>query len=351
MTELTFSLRQLRPQDGPAYAAVLAASPDTGAIGTAVRFEIDPYQALMSLHRDTVGVVAETPGFDGFVGSGLVRFGHCQWEGEVRSSALLNTLVVHPDYRRRGLASKLANWREEFARQRIAEGGVVWAIIQRNNTGSERIARKWAPQFLSGRLAVVPMRMRSGPPPRSRYFHVRPALRDDLDTVVEQLNRHYQDYNLYSPETKSSLATWLDETPFDSPFRHYRVVTNKAGSLLAGTGLSENCRLRTTLITHLPLALRVLNRAFNVVPTDGELREIALSRIWYAPGQLGAAHHLLETMRWEWRARGTSLVLYADVRSQLMRLLGVRERVGKELVGIAVRAPSPCTEGRLFYYA
>jgi len=99
MSESTFSLRQLGSQDGLAHAAVIAASPDTGTIGSAIRFEIGAYQALMSLHKDTVGVVTETPGYDGFVGIGLICFGQCQWEGEVRSSALLNMLMAHPDYR------------------------------------------------------------------------------------------------------------------------------------------------------------------------------------------------------------------------------------------------------------
>jgi hypothetical protein len=249
------------------------------------------------------------------------------------------------------LASQLACWREEFARQRIGESGVVWAIIQRNNTGSERTAGKWAPQFLARRVAIVPMRVRSAPPRRSGQFEVRPALPGDLEEVAEQLNRHYRDYNLYPPETKRSLAAWLAETPFDSPFRHYQVVTDRAGALLAGMALSENCRLRTTVITHLPLVLRVPNLIFHVVPADGELREIALSRIWYAPERFDALRHLLETLRWEWRARGTSLTLYTDVRSQLMRLLGVPERIGSAIVGIAVRAPVPCAEDRLFYYA
>jgi hypothetical protein len=84
---------------------------------------------------------------------------------------------------------------------------------------------------------------------------------------------------------------------------------------------------------------------------NGELREISLSRFWHAPGQLEAARHLLETMRWEWRERGTSLVFFADVHDPVMRLLGVQDRVAKELASFAVRAPVACSEDRLFYYA
>lgn len=351
MTNSIFSLRQLGLQDGQAYAAVLAASPDTGSIGTAVRFEIDPYKALMSLHGDTVGVVAETPEYNGFVGSGLIRFGECQWEGEVRPSALLNTLVVHPDYRRRGVASQLARWREEAAHKRFGESGVIWAIIQRNNTGSERTAQKWASQFLGSRLAVIPLRMRSSPPRRSEHLIVRAAQPNELGIVAEQLNRYYRDYNLYHPETQASLSTWLNETPFSTPFRHYWIVTNQTGQLLGGMALAENCRLRITLITSMPAPLRLLNKLFRVIPINGELKEIALSRIWYAHDQLNSARHLMETLRWEWREKGTSLVLCGDVRSDLMRLPSALDRMAKEITSIAVRGPGRCLEDRLYYYA
>jgi hypothetical protein len=340
MTVSTISLRQLGPQDGPALAAILAACPDTGSIGSTERFEIDPYQALMALQKDAVGVVAEMPGYAGLVGTGLIRFGQCQWEGAVRPSALLNTLVVHPYYRRQGVAASLAKWREQLAHQRQGPGGVLWAIIQRN---------RWADQFMESRVGTVPLRMRSAPPRRSRHFEVRPVKPDELESVVELLNQYYRDYNLYPPETSSSLAAWLAETPFDTPFHHYQIVTDQAGSILAGMGLSENYRLRTTLITHLPAGLRILNRLFHVIPASGELREAALSRIWFAPGQMEAARQLLETMRWEWRAKCTSLMFSADVRSPLVRLLNVWDRYARQVEGIALRAPVPCTKDRLFY--
>jgi GNAT superfamily N-acetyltransferase len=346
-----FSLRQLSPEDGAAYAALLAASPDTGSVGTAVHFEIDPYQALLGLHNDTVGVVAETPGFAGLIGSGLIRFRQIQWEDQVLPSALFNTLVVHPDFRRRGAASQLARWREDYARSRFGEEGVIWAIIQRNNTGSERTAQKWASQFLTHRLTIIPMKMRSTPPTPARQLVVRPIQPADFVAVVEQLNQFYRNYNLYSPETRESLVAWLNETPFDYAFRHYQVVTDKASRLLAGLALAETFRLRTTVITHMPAALSLLNLLVHVVPSSGILREVAVSRVWYAPGQNKAARYLFESMRWEWRDRGTSLLLYTDVRSPLVEIYGLRPWTGKTIESIALRGPTPCSAEKLCYYA
>jgi GNAT superfamily N-acetyltransferase len=345
-----FSLRQFGPADSAAYAELLAASPDTGSVGMVETFEIDPYQALMGLHSDTVGVVAETPGHSGLVGGGLIRFRPCQWEGQVLPSALLNTLVVHPAFRRRGLAGQLAKWREDCIRQRYGDQCVMWAIIQSNNTGSERTAQKWSSQFVKHRLISISMKMRSQPPASSRDFSVRALQPDDFEAVVAQQNRFYQDYNLYPPESAASLADWLVETPFDAPFRHYLVASDKAGQIQAGMALAETSRLRKTIITHLPPVLNILNKLVQAVPLDGVLRELGINRVWYAPGQVAAARYLLESVRWEWRERGSSLVLFSDVRSPLISLYAVRPWTAKTVESFALRGPSPCSEDRFFYY-
>jgi len=344
MNPTSFALRQFQPEDGAAYAALLAASPDTGSIGMAERFEIDPYQALVGVHGDAAGIVAEASGHDGLVGGALTRFGSCQWEGEVRPSALLNTVVVHPDFRRQGLASRL----EETMARQFGEDGVFFAIIQRNNIGSERAAGKWASQIMRGRLASIPIKMRSTRP--AGPFIVRAVQPEDLAMVAERMNEFYREHNLYPPESAASLGDWLQRTPFGTRFRHYRVVTDKGGSLLAGMAVTETCRLRTTRVTHMSAVLRMLNLIFRVIPRSGQLRALTVSRAWYAPGRPEAMGHLLETARWEWREVGTTLVVFTDVRGPMMKICRVRPWTGSMIAGFALRAPVKSSEDRLFYY-
>ncbi len=345
------SLRTLNEHDGMAYATLIANSPDTGRINAATHFEIDLYQALMMLHEDTVGVVAEAPGYDGLAGGGLIRFGHCQYEDQVRPYALLNTLVVHPQFRRRGVASRLAQWRVEVARQRLGDNAVIWAIIQHGNTGSELTAKKWRRQFLPDRLVLVPAKMRTAPPPQNPNSTIRPIQPAEFDQVAEQLNRFYRTYNLYTLETGESLAAWCAQTAFESPFHHYFIVVDDAGSLLAGISVAENYRLRTVHIGQLPLTSRVMNAILHVVPPDGIVRELGASRIWYAPGQLKAAQYLWETMRWQWRDRATAILALVDVRSPLLEVLSLRPWTIKSKGSIAIQGPTAMSDDRLIYYS
>jgi len=348
---MNISLRQLTPNDGAAYSALIDNSPDTGAIRMAPHFEIDPYRALLGLHTDTVGIVAETPGYDGFIGSGLIRFGQCQWEGRVRPYALLNTLVVHPDFRRKGVASQLAKWREEYARQRFSDEGVIFAIIQKNNTGSELTAKKWYRQFLPDRLTVVPMKMRSTPPAGTSQFIVREIDPSEFGQIAERLNQFYREYNLYPSETGESLSAWTAKTPFDTPLHHYMVVTDTSNNILAGVGLAEYGRLRTLVISHVPPAIQFLNKFAKLLPASGVIRELSTSRVWFAPGQLKAAQYLFETVRWEWREKGTSLIAFSDTRGPLMEVYRLRPWTIKSIDSFAIHGPTLMQEERLCYYA
>jgi GNAT superfamily N-acetyltransferase len=352
MTNSTpFSLRQLTPEDSLAYGTLIANSPDTGAIRAALHFEIDPYTAVKSAHPNSVGVVAETSEYGGFIGSGLLRFGQCRWEDTVRPYALLNTLVVHPDFRRRGVASQLAKWREEYAYQRFGEDGVTFAMIQKNNIGSELTAKKWYKQFLPNRIMIVPMKLRAVPPAQMNEFMVRAIEPSEFEAVTAKQNQFYENYNLYTPETGESLKHWAAETPFETPFHHYFVVTDRSNNILAGLGLAENDRLRKIIIIQAPKALEIMNKFLKVLPADGIIRELNVSRIWFAPGQLKAAQYLFETVRWEWRNKGTSLVVFSDTRSPATQIYGLRPWTIKSIGGVALRCPTNISEDRLVYYA
>ncbi len=348
--ETPFSLRMLVPEDGAAYAALLANSPDTGSIQAVGHFEIDPYQAVLFAHRDTVGVVAECAGVNGIVGTCLVGFGQCRWEGRIRSAALINALAVHGDFRRRGLASKMVEWCEDFARKRFGDEGVIWAVIQRKNIGSEMTAKKRATQFLPNRIAIAPLKMRSAPPPVSRPYSIRPVEPADMESVVSKMNLFYRDYNLYAPETPDGFARWLAETPFETPFRHHWVVVDGAGMIVGGLSIVEYCRLRTVVIKRMPKALVWVNQLVQVVPPSGIIRELMLSRMWYVPGREDAAHYLFEALRWECRDMGTSLTIYLDAKSPLMRICGIHAWTMKMIGSLAVDAPVAYSERRLCYY-
>jgi GNAT superfamily N-acetyltransferase len=349
---LSLSLRILTPEDSLKYGKLIVQSPDTGVVRFSQRFEIDPYTAVINAHPGSVGVVAETPEYDGFIGAGLVRLGRCQWEGRDVPYALLNTLVVHPNFRRRGVASQLAKWREEYARQHFGgEEGVTFAIIQKNNTGSELTAKKWYRQFLAERLVVIPINVRSRPPAQMTEFNVREISINEMEEVAAKQNQFYKDFNLYSTETAESLAHWCHESPFDTPYHHYFVVTDRSNNILAGLGLTETGRMRKLVVIHIPPVLEVLNKFLQAVPADRIITELGLNRIWFADGQIKAAQYLFETIRWEWRDKGTSITSFTDTRSPILGIYRVRPWTIKSMGGVALRALTNMPEDHLVYYA
>lgn len=348
MAQRQFTFREMTDDDGQLLSALYESSPDTGNIQVAPQYHLDAYTASTAMYKNAIGVVAEADGEKGLVGAGFVSFSRCQFEGALRNCAVLKGLVVHPHYRRRGIAQQLVAWRVEYARKRVGEEGVLVAAIQEKNEGSFAVARSWSQQF-AGELRNGVIRMRTAPPDVVPELTVRPVMTDDTQAVVDQLNAFYQGYNFYEPYTVDSLTEWLQETPLDTPFRHYYVVSDKAGNLLAGLAVIEQHRLVEMRVDQMPIAVNLINKLVKLVPEDRKLRQLSATKIWFAHDHIEEARFLWETIRWQWHERGNTLTFAYDSRSPLKKVFDVPFWLPQARLQLAVHAPVPMREERLIY--
>lgn len=335
----------MTPDDSPALAALTEQSPDGGRITFSPRFHIPTYDVYSVRHPNMVGVVAQAANADGLVGAAHISFGECQYEGEVRPYGLLSALIVHPDFRRQGIAYALSQWCVDRALERDPNT-VVLADIQVGNVGSTATARKWATE-ISGMVTTIPVTMRSTPPDAHHRFTVRDAASADLATIADSLNTFYSDYNFYRPQTAKGLERWLLETPFTTPIQRYLVVTDSANRILAGLGVRDEGRLMSRYVSQVPPVVRLANMFLKIVPPDGVMRSLQVEKFWFAPKQLDAARYLWQTARWELRERGSSLIVSFDPRGPLKQVLQIPLWMPSTAATVALRAPVKMSEARL----
>src|SRR5690606_4996571 len=148
----------------------------------------------------------------------------CQLNGNMRPYALLSNLIVHPEYRGQGIATQLAAWRIDYARQKLGEDVAILASIQEKNSSSMAAATKWSHQILGHYVSCALPVLQKSAYQGNHLFRIVNAF--ELETIANGLNLFYQDYNLYIPETGETLAAWLQRSPLERPFRQYHVVTD-----------------------------------------------------------------------------------------------------------------------------
>jgi GNAT superfamily N-acetyltransferase len=330
-------VREAGPEDEAGLAALAAASPDGGAVAFTPERHV-PVRDVPRDHEISECFVAETDGV--IAGTGRLDVGTCRFEGEDVRYALLNSLQVHPDYRRRGIAARLTDRRLRRATELAGDDVVAVAYVQAGNTASMGNARRWATQ-IGGRLVVTPVPVRR-PPPRPRAgLTVRPADGAELAEIATRIDACYADHDFARRWDETRLAGWLAASPFPDPVNHYLVVSDRSGRLLAGIGLHEEGRLSSLVIGRLPARLRAANAVLHVVPRDGRMRNLIADKAWFAPGQLEAARYLWEVTRWEWRGAGTSLLLPHDPRSPVHDVIGAPPWLPTTSATAAVRSPWP----------
>jgi hypothetical protein len=68
-------------------------------------------------------------------------------------------------------------------------------------------------------------------------------------------------------------------------------------------------------------------------------------------GQLKATQYLFETIRWEWRDKGTFILCISGTCAPTMGIYRARPWTIKTMSSIALRAPTNMPEDHLIYYA
>ena len=340
-----FVLRAATSADSAGLAELVAQSPDGGRVAFSPSYQVPFVEGMLARHREAVGVVAEVPGGDGLIGAAWISFGRCWVEGELVDYAVLNSLVVHPRYRRLGVASAMTRWRLEHIDAERPDG-VVMAGIQTGNVASLANARKWANQVV-GPVRVAPVPTRRRPPARRNDIEVREARRDELDDVAAGINGFYDGYNFARTIDAASLAAWTDEMVDGARLNHYFVAADQHGRLLTGVGIQAEAQLMTLRITHLPALLRAVNVAARVVPANREMRNANARMLWFATGQAAPARYLWQTIRWRWRHEATNLVSMVDRRGAAEQMLQTPRWLPTTSLSIAVRSNRPLNVTRL----
>jgi GNAT superfamily N-acetyltransferase len=299
------------------------------------------------------GVVAEAEGHDGLIGMGLVDLGECQFEGDLYPCAYLNSLSVHPDFRRRGVATRLAQWRVDIARDYFSQqgkDGIIYAGIQGGNTGSISTAAKWSTQRLDEHNQAGVAKVRSKRPEPVEGLRVRRATPADLEEIAEKQNDFYRDYNFYPPQTAADLHEWLSLTAFGERFRAYCVAVDSQGNIVAGLGVTALGYLMSDHIVRLPTPLKIANLILQIVPRDGVARRLSITRFWFSPGMERAGVFLWESARWLLRKHGTMLMIFFDPRSTLRTAIVLPRLAPRQGGSIVLSAPVAARHESLVYF-
>lgn len=338
-------IREITESDSQAIARLSSSILEEGHVPTSPIYQMDAFQAITVMHHDIRGFIAIDNEDNNCVGLGFVKFGRCLYEGDLIPFAYLNSLMVHPEYRRQGIAGDLVKYRINQSMDFLGERGVLVANIKNSNPGSMETASRWCKQ-LFGPIYQVQMKVSSDPPKPPSGYTIRPALAGEYHEIAQGINRFYQDHNFHIPADPNILRETIATTPFDRPFRHYWVVVDGQGTIQAGTEIFEQYRIRVSKVARISFWQNIKNKISPTIPEDGVIRELILNRLWVNPEHEKAAQYLIDDIRWEWRERATHINLSVDKRSEIGKILRFPSLSPKININIAVSASKRMVSGR-----
>jgi predicted N-acetyltransferase YhbS len=342
-----FKLRAIQPSDSPALNTLITEF--DGDLTTS--FKVDSYQAIsFGTEFRTLGVGVECRGVDGFVGMGTVRFGKTQFNGEVLPFAFLDGLKVQPEFRGQGLGYEIARWRIQQAREAFGDQCVIATGMLYDNYASHAVAAKWCREFAESAFHVLILPIRTNEPKSTLGIAVRELEEQEYEEFAARQNAYYQNFNLYPPSDRDSIAHALGiSIDGKKPYRYFAAI-DKNGNLLAGAQTWARGVLKSDTVNNPPAPLRMMNSILHLLPSDFIIRDISVNGLWYEPGQLTAAKILWESIRWACRDQGNSIAAGFDPRDPARQAATLRPwHQPRPQITLAIHGPARMDRNKLLF--
>ncbi|MDQ4076142.1 MAG: GNAT family N-acetyltransferase [Chloroflexota bacterium] len=294
-------IRHMRPNDSQALMALEDETADGGMVSFLTRYKYDYYPVQQALRPNLVGLVAESSASAGLVGVGMMSFGECQFDGEVRPYGYLGGLGVHQDFRRRGIATAIVAELLAIAEERFGPDRVIFARIQAGNEASLRANMKWANQLIRDRERFAISKMLDRLPKGVDGISVRLAGENEYKTIAHLQNAFYRKANLYPPKTSQQLREWVAKRPFGEEINRYYVAVDQREQneqIVAGVGVTLEGCLMTTHVVRMPWLMKAANAIFRRLPAGNETKRMNGHWLWYKEGYEEACDYLWTSVKW-----------------------------------------------------
>jgi GNAT superfamily N-acetyltransferase len=312
------SFRAIKPEEGPALGALIAANPSTGLMSFSYEYQADVLDVNKATASDLHGLAAVSNAE--IIGMVFGDRKQIQLNGDVCEAAYVSNLGVRPDFQRQGIAGGLSDFGLAYAEKILGPDPVLYSAITEGNI-STALTKKY--RFQSTKViqgGIVPMR-RSAPKAKPG-LNVRTASDDDLDDFTDGLNIFYREHNLWSPMTPSDLQAFMEKEVAGMRPNALYVVT-RDDRVVGGLSVSNQSSLVRMKLSNTPFVLRMLGASLGILPKDGVLDSLTVRRVWFREGDLEAARSLWQQTRYELRQQGSSLGIAYDPRDKLAEVFQI----------------------------
>lgn len=295
---INWVVREMEAKDDKDYLELMTAEPERGWIDlrTAYKPGQSPYELLTRRRSQKVFVVQVPEGMKDagkVVGVGAADPRRVWFEGLPLQAVHLHNLLVHPDYRHKGIATQLIQARVRWARSECGPNILIFAELNQNDPAAFRAAAKWATDFTQPRESGF-LLARSQPPPNPDGYVVREAEEADYPTIVNGLNTFNHDVDFTRVVDSERLHRNL--SPINGRIFRHRYVVLANGKIVGGAVLSEHDpTVEAVSVRGKPINM-LLARLSGMIHEGGEVRYGEVDGIWYQPGFQNAEHYLVHTL-------------------------------------------------------